>query len=504
MSIFKDHDKTHPLKANVVKLSLAVSVLFSSGAWAQEHASLAAATEVLGAAQLKSIQFSGKGHWFQFGQAPNPSSSWPQFDVSKYIATINYASPAERVQITRLQVVEAKRARPQPVEQKPDQYLVGDVAWNLAPAPSAAPDSAPVPQPQPAAVEERTSEIWTTPQGFLIAANANHAQSKKVKAGVEVSFTINKNRYVGIINSHNQVSKVKTWIDNPVLGDTLVEYSYADYKDFNGISFPSTIIREQGGHPVLALGIDSVTANAEANISVPAELSKASTAVNVTSEVLTPGVFYLKGGTHHSVAIEQGDHVVVVEAPLNEARSEAVIAKVKELIPNKPITFLVNTHQHFDHAGGLRTYVDEGATIVTHKLNQTYYQKVWANPHSINPDRLALSKKPAKFKTFTDKLVLPDAEHPIEIHQISGNGHNDAFALVYLPKDKVLVEADAFTPTAQNAPLPTSVNPYTVNLYDNVKRLKLDVDQIAALHGPRVTKLEDIESAIGAKKGVTN
>jgi len=89
------------------------------------------------------------------------------------------------------------------------------------------------------------------------------------------------------------------------------------------------------------------------------------------------------------VAIEQRDHVVVVEAPQNEERSLAVIAKVKEIIPNKPIKFLVNTHAHFDHAGGLRTFVDEGSTIVTHQENQPYFQKVWAEPRTLNPDRLA-------------------------------------------------------------------------------------------------------------------
>lgn len=486
------------------QLTLITAAVASFSVSAQAEPSLAGASDALGVAQLKSIEFKGTGHWFQFGQAPNPKSAWPQFDVSNYVATINFHEPAERVQITRKQVVEPKRVRPTPVEQKPDQYVNGTTAWNLAPAPGAAPDSTPVPQAQPAAVEERLSEIWATPQGFLKAAEANNATSKKVKAGLEVTFTTDKHRYVGIINAKNQVTNVKTWIDNPVLGDTLLEYSYADYKDFDGVAFPTTIIRKQGGHPVLALGINAVTPNAEANFNVPVELALANSTINVTADQLTPGVFYLKGGTHHSVAIEQAHSVVVVEAPLNEERSEAVIAKVKEIIPNKPITFLVNTHQHFDHAGGLRTYVDEGATIVTSKINQAYYQKIWANPHNINPDRLALSKKTAKFKTFTDKLVLADATHPVEIHQIAGSGHDDGFALVYLPKDKVLVEADAYTPTAANAPIPTTVNPYSVNLYDNVKRLKLDVAQIAALHGPRVTKLDDLEAAIGIQKSASN
>ena len=81
-----------------------------------------------------------------------------------------------------------------------------------------------------------------------------------------------------------------------------------------------------------------------------------------------------------------------VEGRLDEARSSAVIAKAKELIPNKPIKYLINTHAHFDHSGGLRTYVDEGATIVTHDMNKAYYEKAWSAAHSLNPDRLEQSK----------------------------------------------------------------------------------------------------------------
>ena len=252
------------------------------------------------------------------------------------------------------------------------------------------------------------------------------------------------------------------------------------------------------------MAISGVTPNAEANIGVPAEISSASApVVKVTSDELAPGVYYLKGGTHHSVAIEQNDHVVLIEAPLNEARSDAVIAKIKEIIPNKPIRFVVNTHHHFDHSGGLRTYVAEGATIVTQKLNVPYYKKIWAAPHTINPDRLAQTNKKPQFKAFDEKLVLTDGNRPIEVHKIAGNGHNDAFALAYLPNEKILVEVDAFTPTATDTPLPTTINPFSVNLYENITRLKLDVEKIAALHGPRVTTLDDLRAAIGIKNSAS-
>ena len=476
--------------------SLVVAIAVASSACGPQAGSLQAANNTLDIAQVNAIEFSGTGRWYQFGQAPAPNLPWPAFDVSSYTATINYAAPAARVQMTRKQTIEPGRVRPAPVEQKPDQYVSGSTAWNLAAPAGAAPNAAPVAQPQPAAVEERVMEIWTTPHGFLKAAVVNNATSTPSEGGSEVTFSSGKNKYVGIINAQNEVARVQTWIDNPVLGDTEVVFTYSDYKDFGGVRFPSRIQRVQGEHPVLELTVSAVTANPAVNITAPAEANAAPAPVAVTVEKLANGVYFLKGGTHHSVAIDQKDHIVVVEGPQNEARSSAVIAKVKETIPNKPIKYLVNTHAHFDHSGGVRTFVDEGATIVTHQDNKPYYQKAWDAPHTINPDKLAQSKKTATFETFGDKHVLTDGNRTIEIYKIAGGGHNDAFAMVYLPKEKILIEGDAYTPLAANAPPPAAANPFAVNLDENITRLKLDVKQIAPLHGPGVATMADLKAFI--------
>ena len=477
-------------------------VALTAAALSAQAATLQSAADLLKAKDIKTIEFSATGSWFQFGQAPAPTLAWPKFEVSSYNASFNYEKPAGHVQIVRKQALEAGRNRPAPVEQKPDQYVNGTYAWSVAAPANSAPGTAAVPNSQPVAVEERSAEIWSTPQGFVKAALANKATEKAVKGGVEVSFKADgKYSYVGLINEKNQVEFVKTWIDNPVLGDTLYETHFKDYQDFAGTQFPKHIVRKQGGHPVLDINVSAVKANTPVDIAVPTEVSGAKPAtVNVAVSKLADGVYYLTGGSHHSLAIDQKDHIVIVEAPLNEERSLAVIAKAKETIPNKPIKYLINTHAHFDHSGGLRTYVAEGVTIVTHQDNKPYYQKVWAEPHSINPDRLASSKKAAAFETFKDKHVLTDGSRKIEIYPIAGNSHNDAFALVYLPKEKILSEADAYTPLAPGATPPASINPYSVNLYENIQKLKLDVDQIAGLHGPSVVKLADLKSFIGIKE----
>ncbi len=467
-----------------------------------DAASLQEAAALLSASNAKTLQFSGSGHWWQFGQAPVPGGAWPKFDVSSYSATIDFDANAERVQFARTQVLDG-RPRPTPAEQKADWYVVGEKSWNLAPAPGAAPDAAPVATPAFLQHDERLADIVSTPQGFLKAALANKAESKPAGDGVEVSFSIGKNRYVGLIGPDNRVGSIKTWVDTPVLGDTPIETSFSEYKDFGGLQFPSEISRSEGGFPVLHINVAAAKLNGPAEIAVPANIASLSAnPVTVASEKIGDGVYYLTGGTHHSLAVEEKDGVILVEAPLNEDRSEALIKKVAEIIPGKPIKYVINSHVHFDHSGGLRTFADAGATIVTQEISKAYFEKAWAQPRTLHPDRLALSKKPVKFESYEHKLTLGD-DRPIEIHHIAGNGHSDDLALVYLPKEKLVIEADAYTPAAPGAPPPKSPNPFSVNLYETFGKLGLDVERIAGLHG-RVATIDELRSVIGKKQASAN
>ena len=390
-------------------------------------------------------------------------------------------------------------------------------------APAAVPAASPPaePQPQPGSVLERQQQIWLTPHGFLRGAIANRATLKSVPNGTEVSFILGcgagvqacvASTFTGLINAKNQVERVQTWIDNPVLGDMLVEATYNDYQTAGSLSFPMHVLQKQGGHPSLELWVSNVQSNGPVDITVPPAARGATPPpVRVEAQKIAEGVYYLTGGSHHSVAIDMGDHVVLVEAPLDEARSLAVIAKIKETLPNKPIRYVVNTHHHFDHAGGLRTLVDEGATIVTHQMNRPYYETAWAAPRTLHPDRLARSGKQATFHTFTDKDVLKGTNRTIEMHRIVDSPHHDGFAMVYLPAEKILIEADAFTPAPASPPAtpaattapplpPQPLSPTTVNLYENIRRLKLDVERIAALHGPRLATMDDLAKAIGRQE----
>jgi glyoxylase-like metal-dependent hydrolase (beta-lactamase superfamily II) len=348
--------------------------------------------------------------------------------------------------------------------------------------------------------------LWATPQGFIKAAMANKASTKPVPGGTQVSFTIApKYKMTGLINSKNQVAWVRTWIDQPLVGDMLVETQYSGYYDFGGVMFPSHIVQKQDGFPTLDLAVASVVLNPPVDIAVPDNVRAASPpAITVNSQKLADGVFYLTGGTHHSLAVEMNDHIVLVDTPNSEPRGLAVIAKAKELIPNKPIRFVVTSHHHWDHLSGIRAAIDEGATIVTSEKNKVLLERFAKTPHTLNPDRLAASKKAIKIQTVGAKGVLTDGTRTIELHLLTNYLHAGDMLVVYLPKEKILAEPDAFTPPATaTTPLAPPAVSYALALYENIQRLGLDVQTIAPFHGGRTTDMTELARDVGRGPAAT-
>ncbi len=483
---------------------------------AQQTDALRAAADALGAAKIKTLQFTGSGANFSVGQNFTPNDPWPRVTVKSYTASINYDTGSMRQELLREMGTVMPRGGGAPFtgEQRQIQVVSGNYAWNVA-APAAAPAggatppgrgaaAAPPPAPAPGNAPERMLALWATPQGFVKAAMANNATTKKAKGGTEVSFTVGgKYRMTGIVNAQNQVERVETWIDQPIVGDMLVETVYSGYKDFGGVLFPSRIVQSQDGYPSLDLTIASVTANPAVDITVPDNVRTAQPApVRVDSAKLADGVFYLTGGSHHSLAVEMKDHIVLVDVPQTEERALAVIAKAKEVIPGKAIRYLVTTHHHWDHLGGIRTAIDEGATIVTYQTNKAFLQRVAKTPHTINPDRLSKSNKAVKIQTVGDMAKLTDGTRTIELHRMTNYEHTGDMLLVYLPKEKILAEPDAFTsPATPTTPLVVTAVPYAAALYDNIKRLNLDVKTIAPLHGARTSDMAELAKHAG--KGST-
>ena len=429
------------------------------------------------------IQYSGTGMNAFFGQALTAGEAWPRRELSSFTRTINYEQRSMRDELSFAQAVFGG--------QQQNQQINGDKAWSVGAAGAT---------PQLAAADERQLHIWLTPHGFLKAAMAaGDATLTSAEGGNMISFTaLGKFRVEGEIDSNNHVTQVKTMIPNPVMGDTEVVANYSDYRDFSGIQFPAQIRIDQGEFPLWEMNVTSVTPDAPADIPVPDAVQAATVPpVQTMTTRLAPGVWHVTGGSHHSVVVEFNDYLAVVEAPLDEQRSMAVIAEAKKLAPNKPIRYLLTTHHHFDHSGGLRTYVAEGATIVTHQSNVPFFEKTVVAPATLMPDMQARNPKQPMFQGVSDKYSITDGSQTIEVYATDGDTHTNEYTLVYLPGPRILVEADAFSPGPPDAAPPATPPPNAVKLYEEIQRLKLNVAIIAPVHGRGAVPIAELRKFIG-------
>ena len=481
---------------------------------AAAKAILQAADKAIGASNVRSYTISATG-WRAYPGQQYHLADLPRSDLKSFTRTVDYATKSAISDYVRVQGNNPPRGGGAgfPVQGEPrfQELVNGNIAWNLNAQGEPARQAADV-------AGDRQLLLWTNPIGFikagLEAPNAAVSdryfarQNRTVKV---VAFTIKvcdgpqpqcTRRLTGEFNNDNMLERTITWLPDPVMGDKMYEVRWTDYRDVGGgVKFPFHTHAHMGDHPLIPGGhnyqdlrISDVKINvANAAQAVPDAVRNAPLPVQnrVVATTLAPGVVLMGGGSHNSVAVEFKDYVVMIEGPLSNQRTNAVVAETKKMFPNKPIRYLVNTHNHFDHLGGVRGYVAEGATVITDDRNRTFYERVVLAPQSrtLSPDRL--STRPfaptgpgqLQVQTFTDQYTLSDGNQSIELYHVEGLNHSDNMLIAYLPKQKILVSADLGAPPAAGSPAPANVSPNSIALYRNIQRLKLDVTTHAPIHG---------------------
>jgi len=477
---------------------------------------LQAADKAIGASSVKSWSVTATG-WMGYPGQQFAQGDLPRTDLKSFSYTVDYASKSAKWEYVRVQGNNPIRGGgagfPVQGEPKFTEFVNGNFGWNVnaqgQPAPILARDAS-----------DRQLRLWLTPPAFIQAALADNnaaatdryysRQNRSVKV---VAFTTKvcdrpqpqcTRRVTGEFNSENLLERTITWFTDPVLGDKMVEFRWSDYKDVGGgVKLPHRVHAHIGDHPLIPGGHNymdlRITENkvnvANAAQAVPDAVRTAApvTTSRVVATTLAPGVVHMGGGSHNSLAVEFKDFVTVIEAPLDQQRTNAVIAEVRKTFPNKPIRYVVNTHNHFDHLGGVRGYAAEGATIVTEERNRNFYQRVVLAPQSrtLLPDRL--SQRPFAptgpgqllLQTFTDSYTISDGQQTIQLHTVEGLNHSDNMLIAYLPKEKIVVSADLGAPPAAGTPTPApaTVSANSIALYRNIQRLKLDVTTHVPIHG---------------------
>jgi glyoxylase-like metal-dependent hydrolase (beta-lactamase superfamily II) len=295
------------------------------------------------------------------------------------------------------------------------------------------------------------------------------------------------------------VSKSETLAANPVLGDAVSEQAYSDHRPVGGVKLPFRMTTRTAGAVVLDLAYQDVQVNAgaaDALFEAPAGAERIQPQPGPANVTLTPvgeGAYFVSGSSHNSLLVAFRDHLVLVEAPQSVERAEAVVAKVRDTVGDKPIRHVVPTHYHFDHSGGLRALIARGATVLTTPGNKAFVERLAATAHTIRPDALSKEPRPASVETFTGKKTLSDGTRTLELYDVGPNPHVEEVVVAYLPQEKLVFVADLFSIPAQGSFPPAGAA--TREFAAKLERLGLAVTTIAPGHG-RLGTPDDLKKAL--------
>ncbi len=430
---------------------------------------------------VKSLTIEGTGANYNLGQDVRPDAATQTFEISGYRRRIDIVNARQQVEQTRtpkFAYFQGQQA------QKQVQSLDGEIAFNVNPsgdatrlASRAELDRRADLYHHPLLLARALMDAKATVNGVTTDGTSRHAEITTA-AGPAVTLTLDA---AGVPQS------IASKTDQPNLGDVVMTTTFGSYEDVDGLRLPSRFAGKVDDFTTWELQVTGQTVDGDVgDLAAPKTVvgnPPAAPPVNVTVAPIAKGVWLLGGQSHHSVLIEFADRLLLIDAPQSEARALAVIAKAKETVPGKPLRQLVTTHHHFDHTAGLRAAVAEGMTVITQEGNRAWVEQMAGRPHTIQPDALARAAKPVVVETVDDTLEIKDATMTVQLYHVAGNPHSDTMLMAYLPRDRVLIEVDAFSPGSQ-------VQPYAANLVENVDKRKLRVDRVVPLHGTIVPAAE--------------
>jgi glyoxylase-like metal-dependent hydrolase (beta-lactamase superfamily II) len=440
----------------------------------------------MGTAELSSITLSGRAWRIRNGwmQTPHASPPWPYRDeITNYHRTIDLKTPAS---LARGDTFASNIFLDPPTANVyVDSIQASDSAW------------------------ARRLEIWLTPWGFLEGAGRNGVELStgnldgteyrvlRFRSPVDqtapsgMRYTVN-----GYINDDNLVAGVETWVDDPLIGDFRVVEIFSQYRPIAGVMVPQTMEQRRGGGGIFGAIITGATPNPPSlsELMVVPQLpdgsfrggSSGEPQENVV-EVAGDRVWLITGG-YTALVAEFEDYVLVFEAGQSQARGEQILAEVRQLLPGKPIRYLINSHAHLDHIAGVVPFLRNGTTLVTHQNNVAFLEDVLTRP------RVLLGEEPLnpRIEGVRGVAVYQDSMNRVELHSVP-NGHSDGMLVAALPRQGILFQADFTLPQPD-----AEANPFVQTLAQYVALSGIPFNRYLGVHAAsRPQTREDLLATIG-------
>jgi hypothetical protein len=439
---------------------------------------------------VKTLRIEGSGTAWLLGQNLVPDAELPTYKVTDYVRTIDLSASRSATQQTRT----AQFLFAGNLVTRPHIGVDADVAYNIS-------ADGKTTRASERDARDRRLELLHHPVTIVRAALDPASTLANLRQEgdddlIDVTTARGDTLTLAVNRTTKLPSRVQHKAAHPNLGDVTITTAFESYQDVNGLKLPSKFVTTIDKYPQLTIDVTANHINVDApNLAAPDAVKTAAVPVPPTPvvemEQVGTGIWWLAGsGNHRSIVFEFEDHLTLFEAPVSEARTKAVIEKARTL-STKPLTHAIITHHHFDHSGGLRVAVAEGLTVITHRLNEPFFKMLVERPHTIEPDALARVPQPLKLELVDDTITLKDASMEVQLYHLVDNPREGTNLYAYVPRDKMLVQADLYDSTWLR-------HPWGENVLQNFQQRKLAIVKHVPVHGARES-FADMVKTIKAK-----